>query len=298
MLSPDTEMELEEDLGFEKDDELKSTETRIRELRKKSDRTPEEEAEFSDLKKKHRGKLTSQIEEERLRARRNEERAERLERELEEMKQKQVKPEGKKQLVGQAETVVINGKEFYTDRGLVQLVNANSMTQEEAYDHQEERREEKAVARLKQDMLQQSDAQIREESKNKILGEYPHFAPNHPDHNPNDPLFKEANRLWRNGYVNNPRGLELAVEDAKRILGRDHKKADLTQDFSVTRNEEPATRGSDKARKVTLSDAESEIAWSYYRTQKNPRTGKSYTQSEALEAATKSKQSRNAARRI
>lgn len=290
----ETEEELE---GFEKDDEIKSTETRIRELRKKTDRTQEEEEEFSDLKRKHRGKLTAQIEEERLRAKRESDRAERAEQELERLRAAQVKPESKKTF-GSAETIQINGKEFYTDRGLVQLVNSGSMSQEDAYAHQDERREEKAVARIKQEQAQQTDAQVREEIKNKVLGEYPEFSPNHPNHNPNDPLFKEANRIWRNGYVNNPRGLELAIEDAKRILGRDHKKPDLSDEFSVTKNQEPSIRTGEKPKKVTLNEAEAELAWTNYRTQRNPKTGKSFTQPEALEKARLAKETRLNSRRV
>lgn len=294
---PETETELEEELGFEKDDDLKNQESRIFELRRKKDRTPEEEEEFSDLKKKHRGKLTAQIEEEKLRARREAERAERAERELEELRDKQNKPE-KKQPVGNAETIQINGKEFYTDRGLVQMVNSGAMTQDEAYAHQEERREEKAVARLRQERQAETDAQIREEVKNKVLKEHPEFNPKHPDHDPNDPLFKEANEIWMAGLYNNPRGLEIALEKAKRILGRDYKRPDLTEELGVTRNQEPATRITEKSKKVILSEAEQELAWTNYRTQINPKTRKTYTQAEAIEKARLAKEARLNQRRV
>lgn len=279
----------EEELGQggqtiqEQIDELKALETR----------TPDQEALLKKLK--NQAAVDKRIGIEVAKRHQERERAERLEQEIKELKAAQQKPVEKKQL-GTAETIQINGKEFYTDRGLVQLVTNGSMTQEDAYAHQEERREEKAVARLKMDMQAQSENQIREEIKNKVLSEYPEFSPNHANHNPNDPLFKEANRIWRNGYVNNPRGLELAIEDAKRILGRDVKRPDLSEELGVTRNQEPTVRQGEKAKKVTLTDSEQELAWSMYRTQRNPKTGKSYTQAEALQLAIKAKEARQSRR--
>lgn len=279
--------------GLETEEGGHSVQDQINELKALETRTPEQEAQLKKLKTQ--AAIDKRIAVEVAKRHQERERAERLERELQELKASQQKPKEKQSLT-HAETIQINGKEFYTDRGLIQMVQSGQMTQEEAYEHQEERREEKAVARLKQDMQLQNDQQIREEVKQKVLAEYPEFSPSHPNHNPNDPLFKEANRIWRNGYVNNPRGLELAIEDAKRILGRDHKRPDLTEELGVTKNQEPATRITDKSKKVTLSDAEIETAWSFYRTQKNPKTGKSYTQPEAIQAATKAKESRLARR--
>lgn len=280
----------EEDLGQEGGSTVQE---QIEELKALETRTPEQDKKLERLKiqaatDKRIGKITAKAHAER-------ERAERLERELEEERKKN-QTVVKKQPLGQAETIQINGKEFYTDRGLVQLVNSGAMTQDDAYSHQEERREERAVARIRQEQAQQTDAQVREDVKQKVLSEYPEFSPNHANHNPNDPLFKEANRIWRNGYVNNPRGLELAIEDAKRILGRDHKRPDLTEELGVTRNQEPASRLNEKSKKVILTDAEQELAWSNYRTQKNPKTGKSYTQAEAIEKARKAKEDRQSRR--
>ena len=272
----------------------KTVQERINELKTIKEQSPEQKDELKRLKTQ--AAVDKRIAVEVAKRHQERERAERLEQELRDLRA--AKPVEKKQPIGHAETIMINGKEFYTDRGLVQLVNSGSMNQDDAYAHQEERREEKAVARIKQEQHAQSEQQIREEVKNKVLGEYPEFSPNHPDHNPNDPLFKEANRIWRNGYINNPRGLELAIQDAKRILGRDHKKPDLTDELGVTRNEEAGTRVVDKSKKVTLSDAESETAYAFYRTQKNPKTGRSYTQAEAVETALKAKQARLQSRRI
>lgn len=263
-----------------------SVQEQIDELKGLQTRTPEQEAQLKRLKTQ--AAVDKRIGVEVAKRHQEKERADRLEARLKELEEKQ-KPVEKKQPLNHAETIQINGKEFYTDRGLVQLVNSGSMTQNDAYEHQEERREEKAVARLKQDMQAQSESQIREEVKNKVLSEHPEFSPNHHNHNPNDPLFKEANRIWRNGYVNNPRGLELAIEDAKRILGRDYKRPDLSEELGVTRNQEPTNRTTEKSKKITLTDSEQELAWSYRRTMKNPKTGKTFTQAEAIEAAIKAK---------
>lgn len=275
---------IEEDLGQdgasiqEQIDELKALETR----------TPEQEAQLKKLKTQ--AAVDKRIAVEVAKRHQERERAERLERELIEERAKNKAPIEKKQSLNHAETIQINGKEFYTDRGLLQLVNAGSMSQDEAYAHQDERREEKAVARVRQDMQAQTDTQVREETKQEILKEYPEFNPSHPNHNPNDPLFKESNELWRDGLYTNPRGLKIAIEKAKRILGRDYKRPDLSEELGVTRNQEPATRITEKSKKITLTDADQELAWSYRRTMKNPKTGKTYTQAEAIQAAIKAKE--------
>lgn len=273
-------------------DEVENVQDKINELKGLETRTPDQETELKKLKTQ--AAVDKRIAVEVAKRHQERERAERLEKELEDLKASRV-TEPRKPLA-QAETIMLNGREFYTDRGLVQLVQAGTMSQEDAYAHQEERREEKAVARLKQDMQSQSDAQIREEVKNKVLKEYPQFNPRHPEHDPNDPLFKEANEIWMAGLNNNPRGLDIAIEKAKRILGRDVKRPDLTEELGVTRNQEATNRVTEKSKKVTLNEAEAETAWSFYRTQKNPKTGKSYTQTEAIQAATRAKEAR--ARRI
>lgn len=278
-----TEEELEQGSVQEKIDELKGLETR----------TPEQEDELKKLKTqaaidKRIGVQTAKYHQER-------EKAERLERELQELRAEKNQNVEKPKILGTPETIKINGKDFYTDRALVQMVQTNAMSQEEAYAHQEERREEKAVARLKQDMQASSDQQVRNETKEEVLREYPEFNPSHPDHNPNDPLFKESNELWQAGLYNNPRGLKIAIEKAKRILGKDVKRPDLTEELGVTRNQQPAGRET-TSKKVILTEAEIETATSFYRTMKNPKTGKSYTPAEAIQAATRAKEARQSRR--
>lgn len=264
-----------------------SIQEQIDELKALETRTPEQEAQLNKLKTQ--AAIDKRIGVEVAKRHQEKERADRLEQRLAEIEAAQKKPVEKKNL-GQTETIQINNKEFYTDRGLVQLVNSGAMSQDEAYAHQDERREEKAVARVRQDMQSQSNEQVRQQTKDEVLKEYPEFNPSHPNHNPNDPLFKESNELWQEGLYNNPRGLRIAIDKAKRILGRDYKRPDLSEELSVTRNQEPSTRINEKSKKIILNDAEQELAWSYRRTMKNPKTGKTYTQAEAIEAATRAKQ--------
>lgn len=288
---------LEEDVQFEKDERLQEIEDRMKELYENKNRTPEEQAELDKLKVSRRKGFEGRLMKEKDIARREKERADRLERELEEARLEKNKQPVKKQL-GSAETIQINGKEFYTDKGLLHLINSGEMTQDDAYAHQEERREERAVARIKQEQNQNTEVQVREDTKNEVLKEHPEFAPNHPKHNPDDPLFREADRIWRNGYHANPRGLKLALEEAKRLLNRDGKRPDLSEEFETTGNESPSVKRVSGEKKVVLSESEKDTAWSYYRTQKNPATGKSFTQAEAIEKATKSKQARLSTRRV
>ncbi len=287
------EQDLEDEIVFEKDGELKGTEDQIGELLKTKERTPEQEKELSELKKKRQGRyderlreLTAAKHKEADRAARAEARAEELAKQLESRKSEQeFQPRGNVN----RERTNINGKSFYTDKALQAMVQANEMSQDEAWQHQQERIEEKAVSRLKTERQQEDAERSKQDEIKWALDKYPKFNPQHRDHNPNDPVFREATRLLNNGY----RSIKQAIEDAEEKLGKNGSRPDLSDELSVTQTNS-ASEASRRAKVAELSEDEIELAERLYvyggRT--NPKTGKIYTKKEAVQKAMEVKSTR------
>lgn len=290
----------EEEVLIEKDEDLKATESRIVELRKKTDRTPEEDKEFSELKKHHRGRIEEQISSERDKTKFEAERAARAEQALEDARQRLKElnearesrsPEG-----NDDEYTIINGKKFLTDEALSSRVSAGKMTQAEAWKQQKQAIKEEAIAEMRGNAPQEEAKKKRQESVDYVKTQgYGHFLDEKdPKHNSNDPLYKEANRLWFNGYQYHPDGPRLALEDAKKNLGIGVKRADMSEEFSVARNNAPTESTSQKAKTIVLSDIEQSNAirfWVHGNVM-NPKTGKTYTEAEALQKAMEAKKKR------
>lgn len=294
-----------DDIVADKDADIQETDSQISELLGVDKRTPEQEQELKELKQQRKNQVQERINE-LTKARREAERqlerereeAERLRQELEEERKR-----GKynKPNAGKYEQVEINGKMFYTDEALSQRVADGVMTQSEAWAHQKAAIKEEAKAELKADLKNESTVneteRIRQETIKEVLEEYPHFNPRHENHNPNDPLYKEASRLLNNGYASNPRGIKLAIDDAKRLLGLDRKRPDVSDEFSVAGNS-AATPDSRREKKVELSEFEQEqaIRLYVYGARINPATGVVFTKKEAIEKAIKAKRDRAASK--
>ncbi len=293
-------MEVEEDVLIEKDDDFKATESRIYELRKNEKRTPEEEAEFKELKKHHRGRIEEQISSERDKTRAEGERAARAEQALEDARNRLKELESRREVrsvdAGNDETIVINGKTFYTDEALAARVAAGKMTQAEAWKLQKQAIKEEAIAEIRQEDPKKEWLKRRNESMDYVKKEGYGWMldAKDPKHNPNDPLFKEANRLWMNGYENNPDGPRLALEDAKKNLGIGVKRADMTDDLSIAKNNSSTEASSMKSKTIVLSDIEQQNAVRFYVQGNitNNKTGRPYTESEALQKAMEAKKKR------
>lgn len=294
-------METAEDI-IEKDEDLKATEVRIVELRQKKDRTTDEEEEFKKLKQHHRGRVEEQITSERERAQIQAERAAKAEQALEDARQrlKDLEESRNSRIENsngsENESVMINGKKFYTDEAISIRVQKGIMTQSEGWKMQREAIKEEAKAELKGEEPRNEAARKRQESLEFVKKEGYGWMLDEkdPKHNPNDPLFKEANRLWFNGYQYHPDGPRLALEDAKKNLGTGVKRNDLSDDFSVPRNNSSSDSSSQKSKKVDLSDIEQSNAIRYYvhGNVNNPKTGRPYTETEALSKALEAKRKR------
>lgn len=286
-----------EDL-IEKDEDLKTTEARIIELRQKKDRTPDEEKEFKDLKSHHRGRIEEQIQSERDRASLQQERAAKAEQALEDARARLKEIEdkrdsGREVSVGsENETYVVNGKKFYTDEAISIRVQKGLMTQSEGWKMQREAIKEEAKAELQGDEPKKNAQKIRNESLEYVRkkGYGWMLDDKDPKFNPNDPVYKEANSLWTDGLQYNPDGPRLALERALKTLNKNVAREDLSDDLGVPKNN--ASSSSQREKKVELTDIEQANALRYWPTVENPKTGRKYTEQESLAKALEAKRKR------
>lgn len=290
-----------EDEIIDKDLALVENEEQIGELLKTKERTPEQEEQLAELKKQRSSLARERINELTKKQRQAELRAQQLEQELAEERRKKAEEREEvrfeRPTSSNREQITIGTKKFYTDKALSAMVQAGEMSQDEAWQHQQERIEEKAVLRIKQEKVNEDIEKVKQDTFNEVHKEYPHFLDTrHPDHNPNDPLYREAKRIYDNGYQFNPRGLKLAIEDAKKSLGITSKRPDLSEELGVTQNGAGAPPER-KAKTVELSEYEKDNAIRLYCLggMTNPKTGRPYTQAEAIQKAMNAKTERQAA---
>lgn len=287
------------------DQDILDTREQIDELLKIPARTPEQETELKDLKKKWQGTYNKRIgqvygqkKEAERRAEAAEKRAEEAEQRARELEDSRTNSAPEVSAGGYPKTK-ISGKDFYTDEALENLVADRKMSQGDAWKHQQTRIKEETKEELRQENAQQENERIRQQCIDDVLREYPHFDPKHPKHNKEDPLYKEASRILSNGYAGNPRGIKLAIEDAKRLIGDNNRRPDLSDELGVNRNEASVeTRLERKRNEVILSEEEKDAAYRLYvmGSKINPETNKVYTRQEAITKALKAKQSREAMR--
>lgn len=272
-------------------------EARLAELYKKTEKTEDEIKEFDQLKKDRSSRYQKRIDmmkSETLAERQARERAETRAKELEEelQRERKAKVEPKKII---KDTVDISGEKYYTDDALVSMISAGEISESDAYKHQRERDKKEAAEiayqRIKSEQTKISEESIREQDAKNVLERYPHFNKNHPDFNPEDPLYKLTIEMYQDGYYSNPRGLSKATEKAEQILGKNIKNVDITDEISMARSSAPG-RPEPAKKELTLSEFEKEQAYRMYRDIKNPATGRNYTEQEAIAKATKAKNSR------
>lgn len=262
-------------------------EKELRDLRGKQDATAEEKEKIEVLKEERQSRLDKRIkmkDSERLAAIN---RAEQLEKQLEEERKKREELESKNKTVNIVnDTVEFDGRKFYTDRALRSMVAAGELTDEEAYEHQQERIEarvtERVIKRNVGNSKEEEDKRTRAEDAEKVSREYPQFNPRHADHDPEDPLFKKANELWMEGYHANPRGLSKAIERAKEILGYTKERPDLSDDFSVARNKGTVDRSIPSTVALTAEEKDFYVRMYVMGNIVNPKTNRTYTESEAI----------------
>ncbi len=170
------------------------------------------------------------------------------------------------------------------------------MSQKQAWALQKEAIEERVIERIQGQVPKDEAAKKRTESLEYVKKEgYGWMLDDKdPKFNGNDPLYKEANRLWFNGYMHHPDGPRLALEDAKKNLNVGVKRADMSEEFGMAKNNAASDSASGKAKKVELSEIETQNAIRYWvhGNVNNPKTGRSYTEAEALQKALEAKRKR------
>lgn len=291
-------METEEII--EKDEDLKATESRIYELRQKKERSPEEEKEFKELKQHHRGRVEEQIIAERDRATLQSERAAKAEQALEEAKKNleelRQNRDSNVSAGSENESVMINGKKFFTDDAIAVRVQKGLMTQREGWAMQREAIKEEAKAEMIGQAPRQEADKVRKESLEYVRNKGYGWALDEkdPKFKANDPVYKEANRLWKNGYQYDPDGPRKALDDALRFLGKDTTREDRSDDLGVPRNNSASESNASREKKITLSEIESanSIRFWVQGNVENPKTGRTYTESEALAKSLEAKRKR------
>lgn len=106
-----------------------------------------------------------------------------------------------------------------------------------------EKASEKAYKRIKEEEKDNTFQDKRKEDADKVMKAYPYFAKNHPEFDPNDPLYKKATELFAEAYYALPDGFSKSIERAKEMLKTDNVHIDRSDDLEVeTSRSSPETR--------------------------------------------------------
>lgn len=285
-------LENDEDIGV--DDELIEVEDKIRDLRGVKEPTEEQKEELKTLQVDRKSRLEKRTKGLIGRAKAAEEKARLADERVRQLEEKFAVAEKRLPVEKKShQKVVFDGEEFYNDASLRSLVQSGEMTEDEAWDHQEQRRIVAAADRISKKNEKNTFESTRNKTIQEVLKEYPKLNPTHPKYDIEDPFTAEVDRLLRNGYQSRPDGLKNAVEDAKRNLRISDKRPDVSDDFSVASSSGTGGREQRVTKKVALEDWEEENAIRMWVNtgMTNPKTGRVYTKTEAiaksLEAKTK-----------
>lgn len=286
------------------EEQIKKDNERFQELNKKpeAERTAEEVKELGELKERHSSRAEKRINELTWRSKQAEERAieleEKLNKSLAEIDElKRLKEEHTTAKTVKEEFIEIAGKKYYTDEALMMMVQNKEITDTEAYSYQRKRDKEEIKEDLRKEHIEhqrkESEQEIRTKDAEDVRKQYPQFSKDHPDFNPEDPLYKKALELWSEGYSANPRGLSLSIKRAKEILRIQDATPDRTAELNLESSSAPE-RGGGKEKEITLSNEEKEIAERMFTRGDviNPKTQKAYTVAEAHAKALEAKKRR------
>jgi len=259
-------------------------EEQIKEISSKADKTPEDTDKLESLKTEKQTRFQKRIDKLTWESKTAQEELEKERERARELEEKlNAKPVIKDPVRVVEDTVEIGGQKYYTDEALISMVKAGKMGDDEAFKYQRVRDKAEVKEDLKNDFKKEKEEQSFKETRiadqEKVLSEYPQFDTRHKDFNPNDPLYKEANEIFQNGYCMKANGMTLAIKQAKRVLGITDAKIDNTKNTSMY---SPGSPGVTAKQLAPLTDDEKEFAIRTYRDIKNPRTGRNYTDTEAI----------------
>lgn len=282
------------------EDQTKKDNERFEELTKKEKKTEEEVTEVNDIKDRYGKRMQKKIDRMHYEKESEREAREKAEKERDDLKGRldSLEKDSISEPAGnEDETREVAGKKYLTDNALMARIKSGKVTETDAYRYQRERDsfeiENRVYDRIKTEKKNETENEARKKDANEVLGKYPQFSKTSPQFNPQDPLYKEATRIYETGYASNPKGLSLAINDAKKILRMTDTQIDNTDDLSLESTGVPRKTRS-KEPEVTLTDYEQEIAESQFTRGDvvNPKTGRAYTTIEAHSKALDAKKRR------
>ena len=278
------------------DEEVQEKEARLEELYEKDAKTEVEKEEIKSLKTEVKEARRIKLAEIANDAKLSKFRAEEAKRETETIKAEkealEKKPKPVEKVVGER-YIELNGKQYYTNEALQEMIDSNKMTIKEANSHAEDRDEEKRYLRFKerskQEEVKDSFFKSQAEDWEIVKKKHPEFEKSHPKFDPDNPLYKEANDLFVSGFHTHSKGFSKALEKAEKILGIDKVKPDITDDLTVEIGGSPnKAKGGEE---VVLTEYEKDSAEKQFCRGDviNPRTNRPYTKEEAVIRALKAK---------
>ena len=281
--------------------EAKKEQERWDELSKKPEieLTEEEKTEKGELKERYGKRMQDKINKLTWEAKSAKEETERLKKEKEETNSRLAELEKKAKPDDTAfrETVVeIDGKKWFTDEALLAKMKAGEITEDAAYKYQRDRDRAEAVVEVEHRFTEkrrfEEERNIRVQDAGSVIEKHPEFNKQHPNHNPDDPLYKLSNEIYNKGYASNPRGLSEAVKLAKQVLRISDTPLDRSDEFGAEDNNVPERGG--KGKDVTLSSDEKDAAEKMFCRGDviNPITKRAYTPAEAHVKALQGKKAR------
>lgn len=289
----------------ETEEQIQKDTERWNELSKKpkEELTTEDVKEAADLKERYGKRVQARIDKSTKAQRLAEERAEEAEKRRQELEEENKRLKEKKEddiftvSGNENQSKDIDGKRYLTDEALLARINSKKISVDEAnrYARDRDRAEDRWIIRqdFKKDEQKSTEENIRIQDAQEVLKKYPQFDKKHPDFNPENPLYKEATRIYAEGYSANPKGLSKAIDLAKRILNISDENIDRTDDLNLESSGLPEKKQGAK-KDITLNEAEKESAIKMFCRGDaiNPKTGKQYTENEALHKAVEAKKAR------
>jgi hypothetical protein len=190
---------------------------------------------------------------------------------------RQLKESGgrQEQEISDADIIVAGGKKWYSDNALEIMTSKGEITESAAKAY-EKKRDRAMIAEevgqsLKKEYTKAEELKARQQDKDQALEKYPFLK----DHD--DPRYKLANELWKEGYFANPRGMSLAAKRAEEAFKK--KDTELTPEEREKRSKElgvemPTPSPKPKPKEIELSEQEKEWAHQNWK-------GLSYQEAEA-----------------
>ncbi len=283
----------------------KKDDTRFEELKTKQDKTEQENTELGELKTKYAGRaekrigqLTGEKKAATARAEEAEKRAEEAEQKAKDAEEK-VTSQDTTVVGNENETTEIAGKKYFTDAALTAQIRANTITEQAAIDYQAKRNEEKIVVRVKGDFKKEQEADALKKSQAEdaeaVLATHPEFGLKHPNYDSNNPLYKEWRELVADGYGLTTGGLMKALKKANKNLGTKNTHIDRSSELGLEDTAAPGEKGGkEKEKEVPFNVDEEQTAIDMYTRGDvlNPKTGRAYTNAEAIAKAKEAKKVR------